>query len=115
MERTAGTTDLGAGLSGQRVLVTAGAGGIGLAIAGRLIRHGARLFVCDVADAALAAFAEAHPLAGRIKADVSSEADVERPISAASTRSSTMPASPGRPAASRRSNPPNGAAASTSA
>ncbi|MFI4996056.1 MAG: SDR family oxidoreductase [Hyphomicrobiales bacterium] len=78
MERTAGTTDLGAGLSGQRVLVTAGAGGIGLAIAGRLIRHGARLFVCDVADAALAAFAEAHPLAGRIKADVSSEADVER-------------------------------------
>jgi NAD(P)-dependent dehydrogenase (short-subunit alcohol dehydrogenase family) len=60
------------------VLVTAGAGGIGLAIAERLIRHGARLFICDIADAALAAFSSAHPSAGCIKADVSREADVEQ-------------------------------------
>ncbi|MGT2468792.1 SDR family NAD(P)-dependent oxidoreductase [Mesorhizobium atlanticum] len=43
------------GLAGQRVLVTAGAGGIGLAIAETLGRLGARLVVCDVSDAALAA------------------------------------------------------------
>jgi NAD(P)-dependent dehydrogenase (short-subunit alcohol dehydrogenase family) len=64
------TADLGAGLKGQRVLVTAGAAGIGHAIAGRLIAHGARVFVCDVADAALEAFAAEFPQAGRIKADV---------------------------------------------
>ncbi|MFE0753710.1 SDR family oxidoreductase [Inquilinus sp. NPDC058860] len=72
------TADLGAGLRGQRVLVTAGAAGIGLAIAGRLIAHGARVFVCDVADAALESFAAEFPQAGRIKADVSAEADVDR-------------------------------------
>lgn len=69
--------DLSFGIAGQRVLITAGAGGIGLAIAERLIRHGARVFVCDVSDAALEAFGETYPQAGRIKADVSSEADVE--------------------------------------
>ena len=72
------TADLGAGLKGQRVLVTAAAAGIGHAIAGRLIAHGARVFVCDVADAALEAFAAEFPQAGRIKADVAAEADVDR-------------------------------------
>ncbi|WP_342640091.1 SDR family oxidoreductase [Rhodoligotrophos ferricapiens] len=71
-------TDLGHGIAGQRVLITAGAGGIGLAIAERLISHGARVFVCDVSDQALDAFASRFPNAGRIKADVSSEADVDR-------------------------------------
>jgi NAD(P)-dependent dehydrogenase (short-subunit alcohol dehydrogenase family) len=70
--------DLAAGIAGQRVLVTAGAGGIGLGIAARLIRHGARVFVCDVADSALSSFAERFPEAGRIKADVADEADVDR-------------------------------------
>ena len=76
----ANAADIGfdAGLSGRRVLVTAGAAGIGLAIVERLLRHGARIFVCDVADATLEAFAKAHPQAHAIKADVSSEADVER-------------------------------------
>jgi NAD(P)-dependent dehydrogenase (short-subunit alcohol dehydrogenase family) len=69
---------LGEGLAGQRVLITAGAGGIGLAIARRLAAHGARIFVCDVDDAALAAFGRDFPLAGRIKADVAEEADVDR-------------------------------------
>jgi NAD(P)-dependent dehydrogenase (short-subunit alcohol dehydrogenase family) len=70
--------DLAHGLSGQRVLVTAGAAGIGLAIANRLAIHGARVFVCDVADHALGAFAERHPGAGSIKADVADQGDVDR-------------------------------------
>ncbi|MCZ4354733.1 SDR family oxidoreductase [Roseovarius aestuarii] len=41
------------GLTGQRIAITAGAGGIGLAIARELHRHGARLAICDVDDAAL--------------------------------------------------------------
>ena len=72
------STDLAEGIGGQRVLITAGAGGIGLAIATRLARHGARIFVCDVADDALDAFGKAFPDAGRIKADVADEADVDR-------------------------------------
>jgi NAD(P)-dependent dehydrogenase (short-subunit alcohol dehydrogenase family) len=70
--------DLAAGLAGKRVLVTAGAGGIGLAIAETLIHQGARVFVCDISEPALDAFAKAHPKAGFAKADVSSEADVDR-------------------------------------
>ncbi len=63
---------------GTRVLVTAGASGIGRAISDLLIAHGARAHICDVSDAFLDDFAKAHPQAGRSKADVSSEADVER-------------------------------------
>lgn len=70
--------DLAAGIAGQRVLVTAGAAGIGRAIATRLMAHGARMFVCDVADDALTAFGEAFPDAGRIKADVADQSDVDR-------------------------------------
>ncbi|MFI5011355.1 MAG: SDR family oxidoreductase [Hyphomicrobiales bacterium] len=65
-------------LAGQRVLVTAGAGGIGLAIAERLIADGARLFVCDVADQALREFSARFPEHGSINADVADEGDVER-------------------------------------
>ncbi len=83
MTEPATSSDLGAGLAGQRVVVTAGAGGIGLAIARRLARHGARIFICDVADEALAAFSRAFPGAGWIKADVSVEADVDRLFDAA--------------------------------
>ena len=42
-------------LSGKRAAVTAGAGGLGLAIAERLVAEGARVFVCDIDDQALAA------------------------------------------------------------
>jgi NAD(P)-dependent dehydrogenase (short-subunit alcohol dehydrogenase family) len=61
-----------------RVLVTAGASGIGRAIADLILAHGARVHICDVSDAFLADFARAWPEAGRSKADVSSEADVAR-------------------------------------
>ncbi len=63
---------------GTRVLVTAGASGIGRAIADLFVAHGARVHICDVSDTFLADFAKAWPQAGCSKADVSSEADVER-------------------------------------
>lgn len=65
-------------IDGRRVLVTAGASGIGRSVADALLSHGARVHVCDIADDALAAFVEAHPGAGVTKADVSNDADVDR-------------------------------------
>ncbi|MCK4867787.1 MAG: SDR family NAD(P)-dependent oxidoreductase, partial [Alphaproteobacteria bacterium] len=66
------------GVAGQRIVVTAGASGIGRAIADMLIGHGARVHVCDVEDGFLREFSMAHSQAGVTRADVSSEADVER-------------------------------------
>jgi NAD(P)-dependent dehydrogenase (short-subunit alcohol dehydrogenase family) len=58
-----------------RVLVTAGAAGIGLAIARTFRDHGAKVHVCDVDDKALAALdKDIH----KTRADVSSLADVDR-------------------------------------
>jgi NAD(P)-dependent dehydrogenase (short-subunit alcohol dehydrogenase family) len=61
-----------------RVLVTAGASGIGRAIADLLLARGAQVHICDVSDAFLADYRAAHPKAGITKADVASEADVAR-------------------------------------
>ena len=66
------------GLKGQRVLVTAGAGGIGRAIADTLTSLGARVAVCDVSDEALASARETLQLEAAVKADVSDEGDVAR-------------------------------------
>lgn len=41
------------GIAGKRVFITAGAGGIGRAIADRFLQAGARVHVCDVNEAAL--------------------------------------------------------------
>ncbi len=65
------------GLKGQRVLVTAGAGGIGLAIADTLARLGGRIVVCDVSDEALGAIGGKVKVEGAVKADVSDEAEVD--------------------------------------
>jgi NAD(P)-dependent dehydrogenase (short-subunit alcohol dehydrogenase family) len=60
---------------GLRVLVTAGAAGIGLVIARTFRDAGARVFTCDIDDKALAALDKD---IGRVKADVASRADVDR-------------------------------------
>lgn len=63
---------------GQRALITAGASGIGRAIARALVEAGARVHVCDVDEAALAAFRDAFPDAGATPVDVADEAAVDR-------------------------------------
>jgi NAD(P)-dependent dehydrogenase (short-subunit alcohol dehydrogenase family) len=61
--------------NGLRVLVTAGAAGIGREIARTFVTHGARVQVCDVDEKALTALP---PEIFRVKADVTSLSDVER-------------------------------------
>ncbi len=63
---------------GLRVLVTAGAAGIGRTIARTFAEHGARVHVCDVDITALEETARVLPAAGRTVADVSSLGDVDR-------------------------------------
>ncbi len=65
-------------VSGLRIIVTAGASGIGRAIADILIANGAHVAICDVAKELLVAFGKTYPKATAIEADVSSEADVDR-------------------------------------
>lgn len=63
---------------GMRVLVTAGAGGIGRTIAATFTAHGARVHICDIAPAALEACAREQPGISRSLADVSRVDEVER-------------------------------------
>jgi NAD(P)-dependent dehydrogenase (short-subunit alcohol dehydrogenase family) len=72
-------------LDGARVLVTAGAGGIGRAIADTLVASGARIHVCDVDEEALATFRSAHPDHGASLADVADEGAVDRLFDAVSS------------------------------
>ncbi|MBI1243676.1 MAG: SDR family oxidoreductase [Alphaproteobacteria bacterium] len=60
----------------MRVLVTAGAAGIGRAIAGAFVAAGARIAVCDIDDAALAEFRQELPGHAAFECDVSSEDEV---------------------------------------
>ena len=60
----------------QRVIVTAGASGIGRAIADTLIANGASVAICDVSEEFLNDFRKAHPKAIAIKADVANDEDV---------------------------------------
>uniref|UniRef100_A0A2A3JX14 3-oxoacyl-[acyl-carrier-protein] reductase n=2 Tax=Alloyangia mangrovi TaxID=1779329 RepID=A0A2A3JX14_9RHOB len=61
---------------GLRVLVTAGASGIGAAIARGFLDAGAKVMICDIDEAALAHFAAEHPAAVTRRADVSNEGEV---------------------------------------
>jgi NAD(P)-dependent dehydrogenase (short-subunit alcohol dehydrogenase family) len=65
-------------ISGLRVLVTAGAAGIGLEIVRAFLREGARVHTCDVDEAALAALARAHREVTRSTTDVADRAQVAR-------------------------------------
>ena len=66
------------GLEGARVLVTAGASGIGLATARAFRAEGARVHICDVDAASLTALASSAPDIGRSQCDVADSAAVDR-------------------------------------
>ncbi len=61
---------------GLRVLVTAGASGIGASIAAAFAETGAAIHVCDIDDAALAAFQKNFPSCLATHADVANEGQV---------------------------------------
>jgi NAD(P)-dependent dehydrogenase (short-subunit alcohol dehydrogenase family) len=63
--------------TGLRVLVTAGAAGIGRAFASTFAEAGAKVFVCDVDTVALREFHAAHPQIGATVTDVSVPEQVE--------------------------------------
>ncbi len=66
------------GIENKRVVVTAGAAGIGRAIAEGFHQAGARVHICDVDETCLAALAEEYPEIGRSRADVSDPDQVAR-------------------------------------
>src|SRR3954454_6697625 len=65
-------------LRGLRVLVTAGANGIGLAIARRFASEGAKVHTCDVDEAALSALAASDPAITSTACDVSDRSSVDK-------------------------------------
>jgi NAD(P)-dependent dehydrogenase (short-subunit alcohol dehydrogenase family) len=64
--------------AGLRVLITAGAAGIGHAMATAFSGAGSKVFVCDIDTDALAAMAAGFPGIGRAQADVSDANAVEK-------------------------------------
>jgi NAD(P)-dependent dehydrogenase (short-subunit alcohol dehydrogenase family) len=66
----------------QRVLITAGASGIGREIARAFAATGAKVFVCDIDADALASFAKALPGALTTRCDVADRRDVENMVDA---------------------------------
>jgi NAD(P)-dependent dehydrogenase (short-subunit alcohol dehydrogenase family) len=66
------------GIKDLRVLVTAGAGGIGLEISRAFVREGAKVHICDVDTAALAAARKSDPQLTQSVCDVSDRAQVAR-------------------------------------
>lgn len=71
------------GIKGLRVMVSAGAAGIGLAVARAFAREGARVAVCDVDAAALQALAGSDPDLHATRCDVSQRNDVDQWFNAA--------------------------------
>jgi len=73
-------------IKGLRVLVTAGANGIGLAIARRFAAEGARVHTCDVDATALSALAESDPAISATPCDVSDRKAVANLFAETSTK-----------------------------
>jgi NAD(P)-dependent dehydrogenase (short-subunit alcohol dehydrogenase family) len=65
-------------IQGLRVLISAGAAGIGLEIARAFVREGARVHVCDVDVNALGALARSDPALSCTRCHVASRVDVAR-------------------------------------
>ena len=70
----------------QRVVVTAGAQGIGLAITGAFVAAGAQVHICDVNDDFLAAAKEKFPGVSQSRTDVSNEDQVDAMFAELGTR-----------------------------
>lgn len=66
------------GVQGYRVMISAGASGIGLAIARAFLGAGARVQVCDLSEAALREAERGLPGIGTFRADVSDPAAVDQ-------------------------------------
>ena len=69
---------MAAGLEDKRVLITAGAAGIGRAMAGAFGAAGARVFICDIDPEALAEAKDQWPDLDTSLADVADPAQVDR-------------------------------------
>jgi NAD(P)-dependent dehydrogenase (short-subunit alcohol dehydrogenase family) len=67
-------------MKGKRVLVTAGAGGIGRAIAGEFASAGATVFVCDIDEAALGQLREQLPSVMTSVCDIADRGSVARMV-----------------------------------
>ena len=74
------------GIKGLRVLVTAGANGIGLAIARAFVGEGAKVHICDVDESAMAALANSDPAITQTPCDVSDRAAVKKLFAEATAR-----------------------------
>ncbi len=73
------TTPINSGVrAGLRVLVTAGAAGIGRAIAEAFLAHKARVYVCDISTEALESCRSEQPGITAVEADVADEAAIDR-------------------------------------
>jgi NAD(P)-dependent dehydrogenase (short-subunit alcohol dehydrogenase family) len=64
------------GIKDLRVIVTAGAGGIGLEISRAFVREGAKVHICDVDEKALAAVKKSDPMLTQSVCDVSDRKQV---------------------------------------
>jgi NAD(P)-dependent dehydrogenase (short-subunit alcohol dehydrogenase family) len=64
----------------QRVLITAGAAGIGREFARAFAKNGARVYVCDIDEKALAAIAKEIPGLVARRCDMASRAEIERMV-----------------------------------
>ena len=73
-------------IRGLRVLVTAGASGIGLATARAFAAEGARILICDIDEKALAAVAASDPGLARVVCDVAEPAAVAKLFAAVSEK-----------------------------
>ena len=73
-------------MNGKRVVVTAGAQGIGLAITSAFVAAGAQVHICDVNEAFLAAAKEKFPAVSQSRTDVSNEAQVDAMFAELSAR-----------------------------